>query len=153
MRSIGDNIGVLYDTFSGVCQTVLSKYLKHIEGYCNWQKVDGKDPDENFMDSIEKYTNITENAKRVFREEVLIRLSTFKRRDKTFTVDSHRRLGEAIEKFVLAELNYKIDKSVDMRNLSYLAKEIYDDLSKGSINTAKTLIDELYNKINKTEED
>lgn len=151
LRNTDDNIGVLHDVFSGTCQTILSKYLKHVEGYCSWQKVDGEDPDEKFMNSIEKYLDLTDNAKRAFREEILIRLSTFKRRDKTFTVDSYRRLGEAIERFVLTELQYKINEKVDIRNLSLLAKEISDDLNTGSISAAKTLIDELYNSINKIE--
>jgi serine protein kinase len=62
------------------------------------------DPDEKLMRSIEEQIGITENAKKTFREEILIRISTYARRGKSFDYTSHERLKEGIEKKLFADL-------------------------------------------------
>lgn len=56
------------------------------------------------MRSIEEQIAISEAAKRAFREEILIRLSSLARRGKSFDYTSHPRLREAIEKKLFADL-------------------------------------------------
>ena len=56
------------------------------------------------MRSIEEQIGVTENAKKAFREEILIRISSLARRGQTFDYTSHERLREAIEKKLFADL-------------------------------------------------
>jgi serine protein kinase len=91
-------------------KTLLENYLDNVEAYCNWQKIkdpitgDEIDPDEKLMRSIEEQIGISENAKKAFREEILIRISTYARKGKKFEYNSHDRLREAIEKKLFADL-------------------------------------------------
>ncbi|HZW83024.1 MAG TPA: PrkA family serine protein kinase [Candidatus Deferrimicrobium sp.] len=91
-------------------KTLLSNYLDNVEAYCNGVKVkdpvtdEEMDPDEKLMRSIEEQIGITENAKKTFREEILIRISTYARRGKSFDYTSHERLKEGIEKKLFADL-------------------------------------------------
>ena len=62
------------------------------------------EPDERLMRSIEEQIGITENAKKAFREEILIRISSLARRGRSFSYTSHERLREAIEKKLFADL-------------------------------------------------
>jgi len=45
-----------------------------------------------------------ENAKKAFREEILIRISAYARKGKKFDYNSHERLREAIQKKLFADL-------------------------------------------------
>lgn len=56
------------------------------------------------MRSIEEQIGVSENAKKAFREEILIRISIYARKNKTFQYTSHERLREAIEKKLFADL-------------------------------------------------
>jgi serine protein kinase len=91
-------------------KTLLSNYLDNVEAYCNAVRVkdpvtdEEMDPDEKLMRSIEEQIGITENAKKTFREEILIRISTYARRGKSFDYTSHERLKEGIEKKLFADL-------------------------------------------------
>jgi len=62
------------------------------------------DPDEKLMRSIEEQIGVSENAKKSFREEILIRLSSYARKGKKFDYTSHERLREAVEKKLFADL-------------------------------------------------
>jgi serine protein kinase len=91
-------------------KTLLENYLDNVEAYCSWKKIkdpitgDEVDPDEKLMRSIEEQIGISENAKKAFREEILIRISTYARRGKKFEYNSHERLREAIERKLFADL-------------------------------------------------
>jgi serine protein kinase len=91
-------------------RTLLNNYLDNVEGYCNKTKLrdpitdEEMEPDEHLMRSIEEQINISENAKRSFREEILIRISSLARKGQTFDYTSHERLKEAIEKKLFADL-------------------------------------------------
>lgn len=91
-------------------KTLFNNYLDNIEAYCNGVKVkdpiteEEMDPDEKLMRSIEEQIGISENAKKSFREEILIRLSSYSRQGKAFDYNSHERLREAIEKKLFADL-------------------------------------------------
>jgi serine protein kinase len=97
-------------SFEEAARNLLNNYLDNVEAYCNKQKL--KDPiteeemeaDEQLMRSIEEQIGISENAKKAFREEILIRISTLARRGQTFSYSSHERLKEAIEKKLFADL-------------------------------------------------
>mgnify|MGYP001943523865 FL=1 len=91
-------------------KTLLNNYLDNVEAFCNKHKIrdpltgEEMPPDEKLMRSIEEQIGISENAKRAFREEILIRLSAFARKGKKFDYNSHERLREAIQKKLFADL-------------------------------------------------
>lgn len=91
-------------------KTLMDNYLDNVEAYCNKSKLrdpltgEEINPDEKLMRSIEEQIGISENAKKAFREEVLIRISAFARKGKRFDYNSHDRLREAIQKKLFADL-------------------------------------------------
>ena len=91
-------------------RTLLNNYLDNVEAFCNRQKVrdpitdEEVDPDEKLMRSIEEQIGVTENAKKTFREEILIRMAAMARKGQKFDYTSHERLQEAIEKKLFADL-------------------------------------------------
>lgn len=97
-------------SFEESARTLLNNYLDNVEAYCNKTKLrdpiteEEVDPDEQLMRSIEEQIGVTENAKRSFREEILIRISSLARKGLTFDYTSHERLKEAIEKKLFADL-------------------------------------------------
>nr|WP_304503182.1 protein prkA [Alicyclobacillus sp. SO9] len=103
-------------------QTMFNNYLDHIEAFCNRQTLhdpitdETVEPNEHLMRSIEEQIGITDNAKRQFREELLIRISSYARRGKSFTYDSHERLKEAIEKKLFADLKDVIKITASVKN-------------------------------------
>lgn len=97
-------------SFEESARTLFENYLDNIEAFCNWHKIrdpltgEEMDPDERLMRSIEEQIGISENAKKAFREEILIRISSYSRKGKKFDYSSHERLREAIEKKLFADL-------------------------------------------------
>ncbi|MEW5762876.1 MAG: PrkA family serine protein kinase [Bacillota bacterium] len=91
-------------------RVLFNNYLDNVEAYCNGLKVrdpitdEELDPDEKLMRSIEEQIGVTENAKKSFREEILIRISSYARKNRTFDYTCHDRLREAIEKKLFADL-------------------------------------------------
>ncbi len=91
-------------------RTLLNNYLDNIESYSNKTKMrdpitdEEMDADEHLMRSIEEQIGVSENSKRSFREEILIRISSLARKGLTFDYMSHERLKEAIEKKLFADL-------------------------------------------------
>ncbi|WP_102028983.1 PrkA family serine protein kinase [Salirhabdus sp. Marseille-P4669] len=91
-------------------KTLMDNYLDNVEAYCNKSKLrdpltgDEMSPDEKLMRSIEEQIGVSENAKKAFREEILIRISAYARKGKRFDYQSHERLREAIQKKLFADL-------------------------------------------------
>ncbi|MHB8124806.1 MAG: PrkA family serine protein kinase [Desulfitobacteriaceae bacterium] len=101
-------------------KSLLNNYLDNVEAFCNSNKMldpitgEELDVDEQLMRGIEEQIGVSENAKKAFREEILIRISMLARKGKTFQYTSHERLKEAIEKKLFADLKdiIKITTSV-----------------------------------------
>ncbi|TFD91885.1 PrkA family serine protein kinase [Jeotgalibacillus sp. R-1-5s-1] len=91
-------------------KTLMDNYLDNVEAYCHKSKLrdpltgEEMTPDERLMRSIEEQIGISENAKKAFREEILIRISAFARKGKRFDYQSHSRLKEAIQKKLFSDL-------------------------------------------------
>lgn len=91
-------------------KSLLNNYLDNVEAFCNSSKLtdpitgEELEPDEQLMRSIEEQIGISENAKKTFREEILIRISVLARKGRVFQYTSHERLREAIEKKMFADL-------------------------------------------------
>ncbi|OAT85765.1 PrkA family serine protein kinase [Desulfotomaculum copahuensis] len=89
---------------------LFDNYLDNVEAFCNGVKLKDPitdeeiDPDEKLMRSIEEQIGVSENAKKSFREEILIRLSSYARKGRKFDYSSHERLREAVEKKLFADL-------------------------------------------------
>ncbi|WP_301109485.1 PrkA family serine protein kinase [Sporosarcina sp.] len=91
-------------------KTLMDNYLDNVEAYCNKNKLRDQltgeevNPDEKLMRSLEEQIGISENAKKAFREEILIRISAYARKNQRFDYRSHDRLREAIQKKLFADL-------------------------------------------------
>ena len=61
-------------------------------------------PDEKLMRSIEEQIGISENAKKAFREEILIRISAYAEKGNDLIIIPMSGLREAIQKKLFADL-------------------------------------------------
>jgi serine protein kinase len=97
-------------SFEDSAKTLFNNYLDNVEAFCNKQKIkdpiteEEVEPDEKLMRAVEEQIGVSEVAKKTFREEILIRISSLARRGQTFDYRSHERLREAIEKKLFADL-------------------------------------------------
>jgi serine protein kinase len=97
-------------SFEEMARTMCNNYLDNVEAFCNKERIkdpiteEELEPDEQLMRSIEEQIGISENAKNTFRQEILIRISSYARKGKPFEYNSHERLKEAIEKKIFADL-------------------------------------------------
>ncbi len=97
-------------SFEESARVLFNNYLDNVEAYCSQTKIrdpitdEELEPDEKLMRSLEEQIGVSENAKKSFREEILIRLVTFARKEKKFDYTSHERLQEAVEKKLFVDL-------------------------------------------------
>ncbi|MCI0387906.1 MAG: protein prkA [Acidobacteria bacterium] len=97
-------------SFEEMAKNMCNAYLDNVEAYCNKEKIkdpitdEDLEPDERLMRSIEEQINVTENAKNTFRQEILIRISSYSRKGRPFEYKSHERLKDAIEKKIFSDL-------------------------------------------------
>jgi len=97
-------------SFEEMAKNMCNSYLDNVEAYCNKERMkdpiteEELEPDERLMRSIEEQIGISENAKNTFRQEILIRISSYSRKGKAFEYSSHERLKEAIEKKIFSDL-------------------------------------------------
>jgi serine protein kinase len=149
-------------SFEESARTLLHNYLDNVEAFCNKTKLkdpiteEELDPDEVLMRSIEEQIGVTENSKKTFREEILIRISSLARRGQRFDYTSHERLKEAIEKKLFSDLKdiVKITTSMRTPDQEQLRKinEVIDRLVKDhgytveSANALLTYVGSLLNR-------
>ena len=127
-------------SFEEMARNMCNAYLDNVEAYCNKEKLKDPiteeeiEPDERLMRSIEEQIGISENAKNTFRQEILIRISSYSRKGKAFEYNSHERLKEAIEKKIFADLKdvVKITTSARTPDADQLRRinEVIDRLVK-----------------------
>jgi serine protein kinase len=125
-------------SFEEMAKGLCDNYLDNVEAYCNKEKLkdpiteEELEPDEKLMRSIEEQIGISENAKNTFRQEILIRISSYARKGKPFEYRSHERLKEAIEKKIFSDLKdvVKITTSVKTPDADQLRRinEVIDRL-------------------------
>lgn len=128
-------------SFEESARTLFDNYLDNIEAFCNWSKIrdpltdEELDPDERLMRSIEEQIGVSENAKKAFREEILIRISAYSRKGRKFEYHNHDRLREAIEKKLFADLKdiVKITTSTktpdanQLKRINEVSKRLIDE--------------------------
>jgi len=127
-------------SFEEMAKNLCNSYLDNVEAYCNKEKMkdpiteEELEPDERLMRSIEEQIGISENAKNTFRQEILIRISSYSRKGKAFEYNSHERLKEAIEKKIFSDLKdvVKITTSAKTPDADQLRRinEVVDRLVK-----------------------
>ncbi len=127
-------------SFEEMARNMCNAYLDNVEAYCNKEKLkdpiteEELEPDERLMRSIEEQIGISENAKNTFRQEILIRISSYSRKGKAFEYNSHERLKEAIEKKIFSDLKdvVKITTSAKTPDADQLRRinEVVDRLVK-----------------------
>ena len=127
-------------SFEESARTLFDNYVDNVEAFCTKQKLrdpitgEELEPDEKLMRSIEEQIGVTENAKRAFREEIMIRISALARRGKKLDYTSHDRLKEAIERQLFADLRniVKITTSAKTPDAEQLRRinEVVDRLIK-----------------------
>ncbi|RCX17384.1 putative serine protein kinase PrkA [Fontibacillus phaseoli] len=128
-------------SFEESARTLFENYLDNIEAFCNWTKIrdpltdEEMEPDERLMRSIEEQIGISENAKKAFREEILIRISAYSRKGRKFEYNHHDRLREAIEKKLFADLK-------DIVKITTSTKTPDESQLKRMNEVSKRLIDE-----------
>jgi len=129
-------------SFEESARTLFENYLDNIEAFCNWSKIrdpltdEEMDPDERLMRSIEEQIGVSENAKKAFREEILIRISAYSRKGKKFEYNHHDRLREAIEKKLFVDLKdiVKITTSTktpdgnQLKRINEVSKRLIEDI-------------------------
>jgi serine protein kinase len=127
-------------SFEEMARTMCNNYLDNVEAYCNKERIkdpiteEELEPDEQLMRSIEEQIGISDNAKNTFRQEILIRISSYARKGRAFEYNSHERLKEAIERKIFADLKdvVKITTSVKTPDPDQLRRinEVVDRLIK-----------------------
>lgn len=125
-------------SYEDSARTLMNNYLDNVEAFCNKAKLrdpitdEEVEPDETLMRAIEEQIGVNETAKKAFREEVLIRVSSLARRNQKFEYTSHERLQEAIEKKLFTDLRdvVKITTSTKTPDAEQLKKinEVVDRL-------------------------
>ena len=128
-------------SFEESAKTLMDNYLDNVEAYVNTAKIrdpitgEELEPDERLMRSIEEQIGVSENAKKGFREEILIRLSAYARKGKRFEYQSHDRLREAIQKKLFSDLK-------DVVKITTSSKTPDEKQLKKINDVSKRLIDE-----------
>ena len=134
-------------------KTLMDNYLDHVEAYCNNQRLrdpitdEEISPNEKLMRSIEEQIGISENAKKAFREELLIRISTYARKGKPFDYNSHQRLREAIQKKLFADLKdivkitttTKTPDETQLKKLNEVIARLIDEYGYNSVSANELL--------------
>ncbi len=97
-------------SFEESARRLFDNYVDNALAYWNRQKLrdpltgEEVEPDEALMRAVEEQIGVSENAKRAFREEILIRMTALSRRGQRFDYRGHDRLREALEKKLFADL-------------------------------------------------
>ncbi|ANS73672.1 protein prkA [Paenibacillus yonginensis] len=140
-------------SFEESAKTLFENYLDNIEAFCSWTKIrdpltdEELDPDERLMRSIEEQIGISENAKKAFREEIMIRISTYSRKNRKFEYHHHDRLREAIEKKLFADLkdivkittSTKTPDETQLKRINEVIKRLVDEHGYSTVSANELL--------------
>ncbi len=99
----------LFASFESEAQSLLDKYLDEVEASLDKREVtdpitgETRQPDERFLRSVEEKIKVSDAGKTSFRQEVVRKAMVAFKRGEKFTLDSHSRLKEAVEKYLFEE--------------------------------------------------
>ncbi|MDN5849939.1 MAG: serine protein kinase [Nitrococcus sp.] len=99
----------LFVSFEEESENLLEKYLDEVEATLDNREVvdpitgEARQPDERFLRGVEEKINISDAGKHTFRQEVVRKAMVAYKRGEKFTLDTHARLKEAMEKYLFEE--------------------------------------------------
>lgn len=99
----------LFASFEEEAQGLLDKYLDEVEASLDKREVtdpitgETREPDARFLRSVEEKIGVSDAGKTSFRQEVVRKAMVAFKRGESFTLDSHSRLKEAVEKYLFEE--------------------------------------------------
>ncbi len=99
----------LFASYESEAQSLLDKYLDEVEASLDKREVtdpitgESRPPDERFLRSVEEKIKISDAGKVSFRQEVVRKAMVAFKRGESFSLDSHSRLKEAVEKYLFEE--------------------------------------------------
>ncbi|MAY36094.1 MAG: serine protein kinase [Spongiibacteraceae bacterium] len=99
----------LFVSFEEESENLLEKYLDEVEAALDKREVkdpitnETRDPDERFLRAVEEKINVSDAGKQTFRQEVVRKAMVAYKNGEKFTLDSHARLKEAMEKYLFEE--------------------------------------------------
>ncbi len=99
----------LFVSFEEESQSLLEKYLDEVEAALDNREVtdpisgETREPDERFLRGVEEKINVSDAGKQTFRQEVVRKAMVSFKKGEKFTLDSHSRLKEAMERYLFEE--------------------------------------------------
>jgi serine protein kinase len=99
----------LFVSFEEESQNLLDKYLDEVEAALDNREIvdpitqETRPSDERFLRSVEEKINVSDAGKRSFRQEVVRKAMVAYKSGEKFTLESHARLREAVEKYLFEE--------------------------------------------------
>lgn len=99
----------LFVSFQEESESLLEKYLDEVEAALDKREVkdpitnETRDPDERFLRAVEEKIKVSDAGKLTFRQEVVRKAMVAYKNGEKFTLDSHARLKEAMEKYLFEE--------------------------------------------------
>ena len=99
----------LFASFESEAQQLLEKYLDEVEASLDRREIvdpitgESREPDARFLRSVEEKIHVSDAGKLSFRQEVVRKAMVAFKRGENFTLDSHSRLKEAVEKYLFEE--------------------------------------------------
>lgn len=128
-------------SYDETARSLCNNYLNNVEAFCNRTKItdpiteEELDPDEHLMRAVEEQIGISDNGKKEFRSELLMRMASLYRKGEKFDYQTHPRLKEAIEKKLFADLK-------DMVKLTTSVKVPNEDQQERIRGVESTLVEE-----------
>lgn len=99
----------LFVSFEEESATLLEKYLDEVEAALDNREVtdsltgESREPDERFLRGVEEKINVSDSGKHTFRQEVVRKAMVAYKKGEKFSLDSHSRLKDAMEKYLFEE--------------------------------------------------
>jgi len=109
---------VLIGTRGDLLQAMFERYMENLKLFCMGNRSEGrpgkgeKEPDEEFMASVEEKIGVSEGARGAFREEIFARFSIYSRKGKKFDLGSHPGLKEAIKEKLFSDICKLLKKRI-----------------------------------------
>jgi serine protein kinase len=121
--------------YEDLAREQFNKYIRNITAYCRKEKLrdeftgEYKQPDEEFMRSLEEVIGVTDNRKDQFRQEILV----YKATEEDFDFATYEPLQEAVEKKLLHQMKDTLSLVVSKEKPKggeerARAQELYDTL-------------------------
>ncbi|MGE3296690.1 MAG: hypothetical protein AB7I68_04990 [Porticoccaceae bacterium] len=99
----------LFVSFEEESESLLGKYLDEVEAALDHREIsdpitgETRAPDERFLRAVEEKINVSDAGKQTFRQEVVRKAMVAYKKGESFSLDSHSRLKEAMEKYLFEE--------------------------------------------------